>query len=270
MWIKSNVRVESTKTPRKDSTGDVQRNFSRHYFLSDQEDNGHAVCKTFFLRTLGYTSVKVITETLKNCKEGAITPSSDLVLANKIPQENQEVIIKHIKSFNLSVSHYRREHVPNRLYLSPELTIKFLFDDFKERHPEIKVSYDKYKMDVAGMNISFVKLEEEECEDCIMYENHEHGNIEEGNACETCDSWKAHVEKEKVSKKLYKEDAELELSPLKAYFTVDMQKIIILPRMPGVTTAIFKKRLVTFHETFVPLGKVFQNQRYRANWCNMA
>ena len=49
-----------------------------------------------------------------------------------------------------------------------------------------------------------------------------------------------------------------------------MQKIIILPRMPGVTTAIFKKRLVTFHETFVPLGKVFQNQRYRANWCNMA
>ena len=79
---------------------------------------------------------------------------------------------KHIKSFNPSVSHYRREHAPNRLYLSPQLRIKFLFDDFKERHPEIKVSYDRYKKGVARMNISFVKLGEEECEDCIMYENH--------------------------------------------------------------------------------------------------
>ena len=95
------------------------------------------------------------------------------------PQENQEVIRNHIKSFNLSVCHYRHEHTPNRLYLSPELTIKFLFDNFKGRHPEIKVSYDSYKKEVARMNISF-KLGEEECEDCIMDENHEHGNIEEG------------------------------------------------------------------------------------------
>ena len=58
--------------------------------------------------------------------------------------------------------------------------IKFLFDDFKEWHPEIKVSYDSYKKEVARMNISFVKLGEEECEDCIMDKNHEHGNIEEG------------------------------------------------------------------------------------------
>ena len=159
-----------------DSTGDVQRNFSRHYFLSDQEDNEHTVCKIFFLRTLGYTSDKVITVTLQNCKEGANTPSSSKrgkhIPANKIPQENQEVIINHIKSFNPSVSHYCREHAPNRLYLSPQLRIKFLFDDFKERHPEIKVSYDRYKKEVARMNISFVKLGEEECEDCIMYENH--------------------------------------------------------------------------------------------------
>ena len=65
MWIKSKVQVESTKRPRKESTDDVQQNFSRHYFLSDQEDNEHAVCKIFFLQTLGYTSDKVITVTLK-------------------------------------------------------------------------------------------------------------------------------------------------------------------------------------------------------------
>ena len=75
MCIKSKDRDESTKRTRKDSTGDVQRNFSRHYFLSDQEDNKHTVCNIFFLRTLGYTSEKLITVTLKNCKEGYITPS---------------------------------------------------------------------------------------------------------------------------------------------------------------------------------------------------
>ena len=81
-----------------------------------------------------------------------------------------------------------------------------MFDDFKERSPEIKLSYDRYKKGVARMNVSFVKLGDEECEDCIMYENHEHGNIEEGNAFKTCDSWKA--QRTKVSRKLYKEDAE--------------------------------------------------------------
>ena len=101
MWIKSKVRFESTKTSRKDSTGDVQRVFSRHYFLSDKEDNEHRVCKTFFLRRLGYTSDKVIAVTLKNCKGGTIKPSSDKrgkhIPAIKIPQENQEMIINHIK-----------------------------------------------------------------------------------------------------------------------------------------------------------------------------
>ena len=105
------------------------------------------------------------------------------------------------------------------------------------------------------MNISFVKSGDEEYEDCIMYENHEHSNLEEGNACETCDSWKAHAERTKVSRKLYKEDAEPESAPSKAYFFVDMQKVIMLPRMPGVKTAVFTKRLVTFHETFALFRK---------------
>ena len=34
-----------------------------------------------------------------------------------------------------------------------------------------------------------------------------------------------------------------------------MQKVIMLPRMPGAKTTVFTKRMVTFHETFAPLGK---------------
>ena len=47
MWIKSKERVESTKRPRKDLTGDVQRNFSRHYFLNDQEEWTYSLLDLF-------------------------------------------------------------------------------------------------------------------------------------------------------------------------------------------------------------------------------
>ena len=120
------------------------------------------------------------------------------------------------------------------------------------------------------MNISFVKLGEEECEDCIMYENHEHGNLEEGNAVENCDSWKAHVERANVSRKLYKEDAGLEPTPSKAYFSVDMQKAIMLLRIPGVKKAVFTNRLVTFHETFAPFGRFSKTKGIVPTGGNMA
>ena len=65
----------------------------------------------------------------------------------------------------------------------------------------MNLSYDRYKKEVARINISFVKLGEEECEGYIMHKNHEHGNIEEEKTCKTCDSWKAHVKRAKVSRK---------------------------------------------------------------------
>ena len=36
--------------------------------------------------------------------------------------------------------------------------------------------------------------------------------------------------------------------------SVDMQKVIMLPRLPGLKQAIFCKRLVLFNETFAPVG----------------
>ena len=36
--------------------------------------------------------------------------------------------------------------------------------------------------------------------------------------------------------------------------TCDMQKVIMLPRMPGIRNCCFTRRLVQFHKTFSPLG----------------
>ena len=79
----------------------------------------------------------------------------------------------HINSFHPSISHYRREHAPNCKYLPPKLKIKEMYADFKESHSGV-TGYDTYRREVSRMNISFVKLGEEECELCIMYDKHIH------------------------------------------------------------------------------------------------
>ena len=40
----------------------------------------------------------------------------------------------------------------------------------------------------------------------------------------------------------------------KIYVAADMQKVIMLPSMPGVKSCVFVNRLVAYHETFTPLG----------------
>ena len=41
--------------------------------------------------------------------------------------------------------------------------------------------------------------------------------------------------------------------------SVDMQKVIMLPRLPRLKQAIFCKRLVLFNETFAPVGGKAKN-----------
>ena len=41
----------------------------------------------------------------------------------------------------------------------------------------------------------------------------------------------------------------------KMVVSVDLEKVIMLPRFPGNKTAIFCKRIVAFNETFAPVGR---------------
>ena len=45
--------------------------------------------------------------------------------------------------------------------------------------------------------------------------------------------------------------------------TTDMQKVIMLPRIPGVKTAVFTRRLTTYHMTFAPVGGLTQGRGKR-------
>ena len=45
------------------------------------------------------------------------------------------------------------------------------------------------------------------------------------------------------------------------YFSVDLEKVIMLPRLPEVKTVVFTKRIVAYNLTFAPLG----DQKYGPN-----
>ena len=63
---------------------------------------------------------------------------------NKRPAELSEMVENHIRSFNPSISHYRRAHAPNRLYISPEYSASKLFKDFTTNNPGVPVLYHFY------------------------------------------------------------------------------------------------------------------------------
>ena len=87
-----------------------------------------------------------------------------------------------------------------------------------------------------------------------MYEQHSHDDNDNNDTCQMCTKLKTHIESARISRKNYQADAKLQADPSKLHFSVDMQKEIMLPRVPGVKTAVFTRRHVAFHETFAPLG----------------
>ena len=65
-----------------------------------------------------------------------------------------------------------------------------MWNDFKAKHPAIRVSSDMYWRIFWKKNIGFTKLGEEECEVCMTYERHEHNDLNTDGTCkEDCIEW---------------------------------------------------------------------------------
>ena len=140
------------------------------------------VCRD--LSTLGLTSGRIIRTAIAKRAGNLIKCSPDQrgrhIPPHKIQDTVVEVMRSHINSYGPCISHYRRSHAPNRLYLSPEFTISDMFSDFKEKYPDKSVHYSSYYR-VVRMKISFVKLGEEECQVCDSHEHHHiHVHKEDG------------------------------------------------------------------------------------------
>lgn len=152
-WMYSRI-VRRAPKRRRGNHDDLlhKRTVSCVYSLPDENGESQTVCKDFFLKTLGYKSDKVITVLLSSNPTSQLAPKKDMrgrhAPSNKLSDDINKMIKEHIESYHPAVSHYRREHVPLRRYLPPELTINDLHKDFIEQHPQV-ASYQTYRKMVS-------------------------------------------------------------------------------------------------------------------------
>ncbi|KAG5875757.1 hypothetical protein JTB14_022466 [Gonioctena quinquepunctata] len=247
-----------TVKKRRHCEDDPRKQNTFRYYLKTENDERRETCKVFFLTTLGYhkNNDRIVHDTLSKTPKGQLQPLPNMRGKAKNKYKIDDTVINdHIESFNPCISHYRREHAPNRRYLPSDISISSMHEDFVSKHPDLKVSYEAYRVKVKAKNISFAKLGNEECEICEEAKLHEHKQDNLQEDCEICVKWKRHIEHADKSRKLYQEQARSSFSAGTICVSVDLQKIIMLPRIDTFKKIIFVQRLTTYHESFVPLGK---------------
>ena len=129
-----------------------------------------------------------------------------------------------------------------------------------------KCQYAMYRKQIAEKNISFAKLGTEECENCLEFDEHPcsrnrnnktpppQQQQQQQQICEVCVAHELHVTNDKNARMAYKSDSSKVNTVEESYFSVDLQKVVMLPRLPGVKTVAFTKRIIGYNETFAPLG----------------
>lgn len=175
---------------------------------------------------------------------------------------DHQLIDSHIDSYNPGISHYRRAHAPKRLYLPHELTVDEMWKDYVVKHPENSVHYTTYLRRVHNKNISFATLGMEECEICDEIKLMEHDKVDGtcSEGCRPCIKHAAHRLAYTQARQAYELDGK-SVADGSIVRSVDLQKVIMLPRIPGLKTVCFTRRLVAFHETFAPIGAYKTNIR---------
>lgn len=123
------------------------------------------------------------------------------------------------------------------------------------RMPITKCSYETYSRYVRKLNVSFAKLEAEQCELCIELSQavHDMSNGECVGLCTVCRRLGAHKVNYVTARRVYQEAGKDAINGT-IVRSVDLQKLIMLPRLPGIKSVYVTKRVIVFHETFAPVG----------------
>lgn len=241
-----NIRTSGNTNPK--------RQITYKYFFNKNLERIE-VCKVFFLSTLGYNP--------KNDRHLhlALKKPVDMQQDKRGTYERQNVIDKdiiknHIQNFQPTISHYRREHAPLRLYLPSDINITLMHQKYMEQYPDQQISLETYRQVVKELNISFANLGNEECEQCALFKQHKEINecVQDPESCEKCNLYFTHKIRYETSRKEYNIDKTVSPTDKCIYYSVDLQKVIMLPRMDQYKVSIFCPRIIAFNESFVPLG----------------
>ena len=227
LWLDSYILIAPVKTRTANET-EHSRSNSLQYSLPVASTK-LPVCKTMFLSTLGLKTDGMITEFVK-AKTDSNTSASKLIQDKRGSAPNptkldEEAIKSHIESFNPQVSHYKLDHAPHRRYIEPHLTIAEMRRDYNSKHTP-SISYSAYERVFLSMNIGRKRPSQDDCDVCETLKNHDHNEED----CKVCTSITQYRERANKARHEYHKDTESREENV-AKFTVDMQKILLLPKM---------------------------------------
>lgn len=201
---------------------------------------GHRVCKEFFLKTLDVTNKRITNVIGKKAESPVSVAHKDKrghkAPANKISDEDIEVIKSHIKSLPKYSSHYSRTRSPNVKYLSTDLTLKTLYTMYVEMCTEqnlnlVKESYYRHIFHTQ-FNLSFKRPKTDTCDKCDTLQN----IIDNSTDQEKIDSAKTqkelHLRKAESAKTAKDGDAEMfKDDPTTVVVCFDLQKTLATPSL---------------------------------------
>ena len=252
LWFDGNISIHDVSRHSQSSA-----NYARKHTLQYSLPVGLEkipVCKVMFLRNLGLKTDGRVTEYVKQKLKGGKGSSMYTDARGKHPPKNKReklTIHDHINSFHPQVSHHKLAHSPFRKYLDSDLTITSMWDDYNSKHE--KVSYQHYRRVFDSMNIGFGRPSQDDCDTCTRHHAHMESlkNEHDRSTCQTCQDAEQHVKKYTAARREYQQDANFNLAG-QTIFAVDMQKIILLPKLT-TKEHFFVSRLVVFNETFASL-----------------
>ncbi|CAH0719239.1 unnamed protein product, partial [Brenthis ino] len=269
LYVKSLVTEKDVFKRIKDSQ--QIRKHTYVYFL-EIDNKKKEVCKTFFLTTLGYhkNNDRRVLEILKKLPESQADRRGR---HDNLKKLDREKLKEHIESFRPAIAHYRRAHAPNRRYLPSDLNVTMMHTDFIEKNPNFKVFYALYRKFLKkDMNISFAQLGNEECKQCESFKLHQISCKDTEN-CTDCTIYRNHCEKYQKARIYYQQDVTQSLNesessrlPSKCYYSADLQKVIMLPRLDMFKVVMFCPRIIAFNESFVSLGSNKKEKPFAAMW----
>lgn len=87
---------------------------------------------------------------------------------HKLPVVTRQKIDAHIKSFKGRKSHYSLNKT-KKMYLPEDLNIKKMYGLFKEKYPQVNISYETYRKNFKLYNVSFGYPRSDTCSTCDKY-----------------------------------------------------------------------------------------------------
>lgn len=184
---------------------------------------------------------------------------------NYARKRDRTVIVNHINSYKPCISHYRRHNAPNIKYLPRELTVQSMFSDFNSKYPGF-CKIELYRETLKSMHISLCMPKSDVCVDCESHKMSQTENNDIQPIFIDDEDWNLHKIKASKATAKYHQDSLLPHNQNIRIYSMDLQKVILIPNMPAVKDSYFISRLTAFNLTFCSLKQKAPFKNYCSMW----